>query len=82
MGNESIKEKLLIAVKEDNEDDLIELLKNHKYEIKPDDYINDRKDFTALNVAAAFGSIKASSVLIKVLWYHITNIEWLECRYA
>lgn len=73
MGIESTKERFLNAVREDNEKEVLELLRKHKDMFKPDSHINDKKDFTALNIAAAFGSIKVSDILIKVLFIINSN---------
>jgi hypothetical protein len=64
MGKTHSKDRLLTAMRGDQENDIRQILE--KEPNLKDDYINAPGDHTALIMAGYFGSLKATKILIEV----------------
>lgn len=64
MGTTSIKDIIILSIKEDDSLTLAKYINN----MKPNEYINELKTFTALNICCCFGSIKCSELLMNKGW--------------
>ena len=64
MGTTSPKDIIILSIKED---DSLTLSKYINI-MKPNEYINEPKTFTALNISCCFGSVKCSELLMNEGW--------------
>lgn len=71
MGSTSTRDKLIDAIKKENEEELLILLKINKPLVQPNEYVNESATFTALNIASSFGSIKVATLLVNVIMFYL-----------